>query len=169
MVMMPRPLRTELTKIATIKTRSNIFDNHHEQLFPAELGGGFHLVHNQLGLDHIADENAGEQRHNRHNHRVADEVEEGEEIHAQNLNMAPYAVAQGGWQRQQHHADKHDNAGDRTLDMEFVDDDGYHGFHQGDGRCQRGEQHQQEEQRSDDLAELAAAHAVKYLGQSLET
>ena len=52
--------------------------------------------------------------------------------------------------------------------MEFVDDDGYHGFHQGDGGCQRGEQHQQEEQRSDDLAELAAAHAVKYLGQSLE-
>ena len=100
---------------------------------------------------------------------LLDEVEEGEEIHAQNLNMAPYAVAQGGWQRQQQHADKHDNAGGRTLDMEFVDDDGYHGFHPGRWRrCQRGEQHQQEEQRSDDLAELAAAHAVKYLGQSLE-
>ena len=59
---------------------------------------GFKAVsYTHLGLDHIADENAGKQRHNRHNHRVAYEVEEGEEIHAQNLNMAPYAVAQGGW------------------------------------------------------------------------
>ena len=52
--------------------RRNVADHHAEQLFPVELRGKADLVDEHVRLHHPADEQAGEEGHDGHEHAVAD-------------------------------------------------------------------------------------------------
>ena len=62
---------------------------HHNavQLLAVERTGAFlYLVCDDLGADYMTNQNAGEQRHDRHEHGVGDKVKEIEELKAERLN-----------------------------------------------------------------------------------
>ena len=125
----------------------------------------FHLVGHGFGADHPADQQAGEERHDRHEYRVGDKVEKVEERHAEDLDRSQRAVPQAGGQAEQQYEQGHGDRGRPALPVQLVAHDGDDGLHQGNGRGQRREQHQQKEHAAN---QMAHPHAFKYLRQRSE-
>ena len=66
------------------------------------------LVGHDLGANDMTDQNTGEERNNRHEDRVRDEIEEVQELHANDCDACPRTVAEA-----RRNAEKQDNCGDQ--------------------------------------------------------
>lgn len=76
--------------------RCKILDNKCKQSFSLELTAYLNFLCNSSRLDNIADEYTGKESNDRHKHAIADKVKEVKELHTDNGNCTPYAVAEAG-------------------------------------------------------------------------
>ena len=136
------------------------------QLLAVERTGAFlYLVCDDLGADYMTNQDAGEQRHDRHEHGVGDKVKEVEELHTDNGDRCPRTIAETGQHANDQAACRNSDGSRLALHVCLVHQHGNQCFHQRNGGGQRRKQYEQEEYRADNGAEL---HGVEYHRQSDE-
>ena len=129
----------------------------------SSLGAGF--LDDRLGLDDKPDKEAGQQRHDRHQDTVADEVPCIQDGHAQGLDEIPDPESQGRGDAHEQGIQKDQDAGFAAGPVEKVHQDGDDGFHQGDGGGNGRKKYEYKKDRAQEPAEL---NAGKYLGKGDE-
>lgn len=141
-------------------------DHRLEKLGKLEFSRDGNLVDDGLGLDHVTDQEAGQNCHDGHHHAIGDEVEEGENVHSERRDSGPCAEAQRGGNADDETSAEHDEAGDLSLNVEFILNDRHHRFHQRNGGGEGCKQNQNEEDRADQIAD--GTHFVEHLGKGNE-
>ena len=139
------------------------FDHDGKQFLADEFAiASSNFLGDRFWTDEEADEDAGEESYDRHHDAVAYEIHDIQDGHACPGNEGKRAESQRGRNSHYKSQDCNKDAGGFPAPVEFIPENGYNGFHQGDGRSQRRKNDQQEEGCTYSVSKL---HAVKHFRQ----
>ena len=166
---------SDLHDIKSIENRGNknqkntnggdVANHHRKQLLALEFAADRHLVDNGLGLQEIANQQAGGEGHDGHQNAVADKVKEIKELHAERSDLAPDAGAESGGDAKEQADAKHHEAAYLAPQLQLVLENRYDSLHQRDGGGQCRKKNHDKERRA---KEGAAGDGFKDLGQGDE-